>query len=77
MCDRSFKIAGPECWNALPVEMRAIDNKWKCIWRKLKTHLFPISMEYNFMYINWFYIMKGTDVFHNKTLYYIRIFTAF
>ena len=40
---RSFAVAGPKCWNKLPVELRNLSVGPETFARHLKTHLFRVG----------------------------------
>ena len=39
---RAFAVAGPSCWNALPVELRDLRVGPETFAKHLKTHLFRV-----------------------------------
>ena len=40
---RSFAVAGPKCWNKLPVGLRDLSVGPETFARRLKTHLFRVG----------------------------------
>ena len=47
--DRSFLVAAPILWNAVPGDIRGITNL-DSFKRSLKTHLFKVHMTWNFLF---------------------------
>ena len=40
---RAFAVAGPSCWNGLPVELRDLSVGPETFAKHLKTHLFRVG----------------------------------